>query len=148
MHSGMVARRTVGRAATASDFRRLALLAGVTVGGLGLLYWFPPATSWIYPPCLIRTATGFYCPGCGTTRALHALLHGDLKQAAHHNLLLVAMLPALAAFLMVQAVSVARDGRWRAIRAPRILPVLLLGVMLLYALVRNLPFEWALLLAP
>ncbi len=29
-------------------------------------------------PCLFRTITGLYCPGCGGTRALIALLHGNL----------------------------------------------------------------------
>lgn len=29
-------------------------------------------------PCLFRILTGLYCPGCGGTRALKALLHGNL----------------------------------------------------------------------
>lgn len=120
----------------------------VVAGGLCVLYWFPPATSWFYPPCVIRTATGYYCPGCGATRALHALLHGELRQAAQHNLLLVASLPALATFALVQAISLAREGRVKNIRFPGSLPVLLLAVMLVFAFVRNLPYEWARMLAP
>lgn len=29
-------------------------------------------------PCLFHLATGYYCPGCGGTRAIASLLHGQL----------------------------------------------------------------------
>lgn len=35
--------------------------------------------------CPVHAATGGWCPGCGSTRAVHELLHGDLAatMAAH-----------------------------------------------------------------
>lgn len=30
----------------------------------------------LYPPCVLYAVTGFYCPGCGGTRACAALLKG------------------------------------------------------------------------
>ncbi len=30
------------------------------------------------PPCAFYTITGYYCPGCGGSRAVAALLHGKL----------------------------------------------------------------------
>src|SRR5690606_2629375 len=50
-------------------------LAGVlaVVGFYGLV---DPATG-ILPSCPFYTLTHWYCPGCGSQRALHALLHGD-----------------------------------------------------------------------
>ena len=38
-------------------------------------------------PCLIRALTGLYCPACGATRAVMALLGGDLYSALRNNLI-------------------------------------------------------------
>ncbi len=43
--------------------------------------------------CPFNAATGLYCPGCGATRALHALTHGDLVAALHNNMLFVIAIP-------------------------------------------------------
>jgi hypothetical protein len=47
------------------------------------------------PPCLLNKFTGLYCPGCGATRATHALLHGDIVAALSFNLLFVLSIPLL-----------------------------------------------------
>jgi hypothetical protein len=54
------------------------LLAAV---GMVVLFLFDPATAGFYPTCLFRTFLGFQCPGCGSLRAVHQLLHGDLAAA-------------------------------------------------------------------
>jgi len=69
------------------------------------LYWFDPAETPLYPPCLVRLYTGLSCPGCGATRALHALLHLRLDEAWRLNPLWTAGAPALAVW-----------GLWRALR--------------------------------
>lgn len=49
------------------------------VGILGLLYQlFPLPISKLLLPCLVNSTLGIYCPGCGGTRAIAALLQGDL----------------------------------------------------------------------
>jgi hypothetical protein len=45
--------------------------------------------------CLLKLTTGLDCPGCGGTRALTALLRGDVAAALSHNLLAVVLLPLL-----------------------------------------------------
>jgi len=65
-----------------------ALLAGV--------YGALDPAGYPFPRCPLNLLTGLYCPGCGSQRATHALLHGHLGQAASLNLLAVLSLPLLA----------------------------------------------------
>lgn len=60
--------------------------------GVWVLYTFPPASSSFYPRCVFRQLTGLDCPGCGTTRALHALLHGRIGEAFRLNAMLFALM--------------------------------------------------------
>lgn len=39
-------------------------------------------------PCVFYETTGLYCPGCGSGRAIYALLHGRIREAFFHNPLL------------------------------------------------------------
>lgn len=32
----------------------------------------------LFPPCVMHLVTGFYCPGCGGTRAVNAMIHGHV----------------------------------------------------------------------
>ena len=39
---------------------------------------FDPAGSVFWPKCPFHLLTGLECPGCGSQRAVHSLLNGDL----------------------------------------------------------------------
>lgn len=45
--------------------------------------------------CLFRRILGRPCPGCGMTRALSCVLHGDLQRAFTYNRLVVVVFPLL-----------------------------------------------------
>jgi hypothetical protein len=45
--------------------------------------------------CQFHRLTGLNCPGCGMTRALYALLHGDFLTALRDNALFVLALAAM-----------------------------------------------------
>src|SRR5437764_4964358 len=70
------------------------VLAGVAaVSAAAILYRVDPAMSHLYPRCAFHELTGLQCPGCGTTRALHHLLHGDVAGAFRLNAMLFVAIP-------------------------------------------------------
>jgi hypothetical protein len=117
------------------------------IAGAAVLYLFNPAQFGFYPTCLFYKTTGLLCPGCGTLRAMHQLLHGHVAAAFHFNALVVASLP-------IVAWGCLRAARDRASNKPAlawIRPVWFwigLAVLIAFAIVRNLPGASRYWLAP
>jgi hypothetical protein len=125
----------------------LNIFAGVVLGAslLGVcavVFFFNPVQSGFYPVCLFHRLTGWNCPGCGATRALYALLHGDFGAAFRDNAL----------FVLTLLLAGGRGGWIWASKTmgrpvgnfvpPKFLWIYL-ALLLLFGVVRNLPgFEW------
>ncbi|MCD0481579.1 DUF2752 domain-containing protein [Streptacidiphilus sp. ASG 303] len=131
--------RRTGRPSAA---RRLAApLAALVAVALPTLYVaaVDPNAPGRYPVCPFLQATGWWCPGCGGLRCVHALTHGHLTEALHDNLLAVLALSA-AALLWLRWTAAAATGR--PVRAPaptRRHAVLLIAAAAAFTVVRNLP---------
>lgn len=55
---------------------------------VGFRFFDPNQAGNPFLPCMFYTLTGYWCPGCGGTRAAHALAHGDFAHALNMNPLL------------------------------------------------------------
>lgn len=75
----------------ASDRQANRLLIPIAAVALGLYLLLVETTGYRFP-CLFHSATGLNCPGCGSQRALHALIHGHPLEAWSYNLLLPVIL--------------------------------------------------------
>lgn len=62
-----------------------AVSAGLVLAVLLTVAEVDPNQPGHYPACPFLTLTGWYCPGCGTLRALHALTQGDVGTALARN---------------------------------------------------------------
>lgn len=80
------------RSRVAGISRAAAPLAVVSVIATVLLL-FPPTQYSFYPQCPIYRYLHIQCPGCGTTRAIAALLHGHLVLALRLNALTTLLMP-------------------------------------------------------
>ena len=77
------------------------IFAWSSLAGAAVLYFFPPEDYSFYPQCPVFRYLHVYCPGCGATRALSALLHARIAEALHYNALVVLLAPALLAYFAV-----------------------------------------------
>ncbi|MFD0347031.1 DUF2752 domain-containing protein [Kitasatospora aburaviensis] len=92
-----------------------------------------------YPTCPFLAATGWWCPGCGGLRCVHALVHGDLSGALHDNAPAVLLFAVLAVF-WVRRVWAAATGGPPPRLALGVRRWVLVGLLLLvFTVVRNLP---------
>lgn len=127
------------------------MLAAMFLSGgaaIVLLRVFDPSTSGVFPPCPVRYLTGLYCPGCGSLRAMHALLHGELGRAWAMNPLMIVMLPFIIYGLVSAALLELRGRGLPEVILPANCIRSLCAVVILYAVARNLPFYPFDLLAP
>ncbi|MEP6903059.1 MAG: DUF2752 domain-containing protein [Actinomycetota bacterium] len=116
----------------------------VTVAGMSGIVaavgYFNPSTAGFFPVCPLYALTGLACPGCGMTRGLHALLHGDVLTALDYNLLL----PAILFFFGYLFVSLFLTfARGRGLNFKIFTPLVIwgfFGFALVFAVLRNLPY--------
>jgi len=124
----------------------LGLVAGL--GAAVLLYFRNPHVPGAYPPCPFHYLTGLWCPGCGVTRGIHDVMHGRFLEGLLQNPLLMLFLPF--------AVIWGGRAAWRLFVDPTAAPIVLkdkwikvgLIVVLIYGILRNLPWWPFTILAP
>ena len=112
----------------------------IAAGGILLLYFFydPTPAKSLFPKCIFHSLTGYYCPGCGTQRAFHSLLHGNIVSALSYNILFVLLLPLIIYFLLYFIIYNKRS-KVRIIYKKQF-AYFILFVILIFWVLRNLPF--------
>ncbi|MEO6149485.1 MAG: DUF2752 domain-containing protein [Mucilaginibacter sp.] len=103
-------------------------------------YFFDPERYSLFPKCPFHALTGLDCPGCGSQRAVHALLHADISKAIGYNLLLVMSLPLLITHAGYKTASVIKNTN---IQLPllyhRGTPKVIFVIVAVFWIVRNTP---------
>ena len=90
-----------------------ALWLGVSLAAL-VGAWFWMRLGLASPGCVFREVTGWACPGCGATRCVRAVFHGDWRAAFLVNPLMCATLIGIVIFDLYAATVLAlRLPRWR-----------------------------------
>lgn len=120
-----------------------AVLAAV-VSAAGYVALVDPNRPGHYPTCPFLAITGYYCPGCGSLRMVHALTHGHIAEAFGRNALAFLTLPVLA-YLWVRWAGAA--WRHRPLQARALQPwaiIIFAVVSVVFWIVRNLPMGHAL----
>jgi len=102
------------------------------VAGLVVLFLFNPVEVRWLPGCVFHKVTGLHCPGCGGTRAVHHLLRGRLAEAWHYNAVITLAIP----------VTGLGWFWWRkaSFKARSVVGWVVLGIVVTFGILRNLPY--------
>ena len=121
-----------------------AVVTAAAVAAVALVAALDPNEPGHYPTCPFLASTGLYCPGCGSMRMVHALVHGNVGEAFGRNPLAFLMLP-LVGYLWIRWTAASARGVPFRTTLLRPWTAWAFGVLLVvYWVVRNLPFAQAL----
>lgn len=122
----------------------LVLLFGV------FFYFNKPGQSKFLPVCPLNYLTGIYCPVCGTTRMIYALLHLDIITAIRCNVFMFAVSLVLMYSIFVRILKKFSKNRlilYDVIKHPCFTRVIII-TSIVFTVLRNIPIMPFLLLAP
>lgn len=115
------------------------VLSLLIIAALFLFYVLDPESHQIFPKCPFLMFTGLECPGCGSQRAIHHLLHLNIADAFRYNAFMVLAIPyvSLGVYMEYFGGKVRQPklqkiffGRWSAL--------VVLFLILAYWILRNL----------
>lgn len=112
----------------------------ITSAAAGIVLYHPAISLYIlsFPHvCALSRFAGMYCPFCGGTRAVQSLLTGNFPEAFGMNQMVIILLPLSLGILL---------GPFRKLK--KAAPWILLGIMLLYLILRNIPMDALTFLRP
>lgn len=67
----------------------------------------------LVPPCGFRFVTGYYCPGCGGTRAVRALLQGRLLTSFLYHPFVLYCVVIAGVFMISNTLQLLTKNRWK-----------------------------------
>lgn len=116
------------------------LVLGLAAVLVLVYYQFDPVKSSLFVACPLKSVTGYDCPGCGSQRAFHALLHFRLGEAFRYNPLFVVVLMLLVVWLLLCVKNnKVRDWLLTFFRSRGFIITALI-IVLLFSLFRNTDF--------
>ena len=114
-------------------------LAAAGAAGVAVMRVLEPSHLGFVPPCPFLAITGLWCPLCGGTRAVDALVAGDVGAALGLNLLVVLAVPILAAEWLRWTIGRARGRQTTFMNVSTRVLTAVTVVALAFAVLRNVP---------
>ena len=132
---------------TTTKIKKITLftLVIMLLGALSLYFFNDPLNTDLFPKCPFYSITGFYCPGCGSQRAIHAILHGHIFEGLQHNFLIVLLFLVLCYDFILKLIFILKKKSLNnVLHSPRTTNSILI-VILLFWIFRNItiyPFTY------
>ncbi len=95
---------------------------------------YDPMVARFFPRCVFKTVTGYDCPGCGTQRALHALLHGNIVEAWHFNRALIVSIPLIITYTYAELNRTTKVKFYNTVNSQWMIALVFTAIMLWWIL--------------
>ena len=118
--------------------RKIIIVLSLIITG-GFLYGLFFTATGIGIPCLFNKVTGLLCPGCGVTHMCISLMQGDIEGAMRCNIMLFFTLPIILFIGVSYLFYYIRDGICYLPKWQNKTLYILIGLFLLFGILRNLP---------
>lgn len=92
-------------------------------------YFFDPFEVGWMPRCLWKVLTDTDCPGCGSQRMVHALMHGDIIAAWHANAYALCMIPVIIFLFWLEFTRERHPKLYARVHTPTVITLLVVSVM-------------------
>jgi len=113
-----------------------------------LFFLLDPSKNQLFPRCIFHSLTGYYCPGCGSQRAIHNLLHLDIAGVVGNNFLFLPAVLAIIYHYIHPFLNKKFNWRLPNFFYMKNTPWVIFGIILLFWLLRNLQLFPFSVLAP
>lgn len=123
----------------------------IIFGGLSLavFYFFTnPNEVNFLPECPLYFTTGIYCPGCGSQRAAHQLLNFNIFGVLQQNVLFFISLLILGYHITLTGINAFFKKNFHNYMYHPKTPLVILAVIVVFWILRNIPYYPFNLLAP
>ncbi len=115
----------------------MAAVAFLAAVAIAFYYRFHDPAAGAVPQCIFKRLTGLECPGCGSQRALHAVLNGDFSAAWHYNAILFFLMP-VAALYGFAALDIAASRRLRRHIEHPVAIAIIAAAIIIWWFIRNI----------
>ena len=102
-----------------------------------MYYYYNPEQYQLFPKCPFLLLTGYKCPGCGSQRAIHSILHFEIVKALKYNMLLVFSIPYIGLLVYMECCKKNTLKLYMLIHDPKI-AIGYLFIIVLWWIFRNI----------
>jgi hypothetical protein len=123
------------------SYHKILLICGAVICTAAAFFLFKnyhPEESVFFPQCPSKYVMGYDCPGCGSQRAVHSLLNGELEKAFNYNPLLFFLLPFGILVGVFEWIPSLRGHSFRRVLNNKYLILSVFAVIIVFTIWRNL----------
>lgn len=105
---------------------------------IGIAYFIFVTITGFYIPCLIRTLTGYLCPGCGISHYFVHMAHFEFREAFRANPYVFFFVPVAVPYWAFKSYQYIKTGETKYSLPEKIVIGALIIAAIVFGIVRNL----------